>query len=294
MDVSIVIPSWNVRDLLRRNLQSLRNHTPGLSVEVCVVDNGSVDGSAEMVAREFPEVRLIRNSVNLGFGAAVNQGIGATSGEYVLIYNDDAEFTDDHLLDLVRYLKEHQQVGVVGCHLTNADGSTQASVRLDPSFFDQALILLKLRNFFPQWLKSYECAGFDYTKEQVVSQLMGAFLLVSRKLLDKLGLFDPGFFAWFEEVDLLRRIRESGLELRYVPLMTVKHIKGASFGKMSPLRLQLIWQHSLRHYFWKHGHYLTSIALLPFQVVGLLLASFLQLTGRDLVRRWMKEKYGKA
>src|SRR3989338_742713 len=93
-DISIVIPSWNVRDLLRKNLRSVFTHTPGLNVEVCVVDNGSVDNSAAMVAQEFSQVKLIANLENRGFAKAVNQGIRATTGKYVLIYNDDAEFTD--------------------------------------------------------------------------------------------------------------------------------------------------------------------------------------------------------
>lgn len=294
MDVSIVIPSWNVRDLLRKNLQSVFRHTSNLRVEVCVVDNGSADGSAEMVRKEFSRVKLIANPENRGFAKAVNQGIKATSGEYVLIYNDDAEFADDHLKDLLSYLKIHPEVGVAGCHLINVDGSTQASVRRDPTFFDQAFILLKLRNFFPQLFSRYECAGFDYAKEQAVVQLMGAFLLIPRHVLDEVGIFDEGFFAWFEEVDLQRRIREAGYKLVYLPQMTVRHVKGASFGKISPMKLQLIWQKSLRHYFWKHGQYLTWFFLLPFQLIGLLLASLVQLVGRAHLKSLSKERYGQT
>lgn len=294
MDVSIVIPSWNVRDLLRKNLQSIFQHTPNLKVEVCVVDNGSADGSAEMVRKEFPQVKLLANPANRGFAKAVNQGIKATDGEYVLIYNDDAEFTDDHLKDLLFYLKSHPEVGIAGCHLINVDGSTQASVRRDPTFFDQAFILLKLRNFFPQLFRRYECADFNYAKEQAVDQLMGAFLLIPRRVFNEVGIFDEGFFAWFEEVDLQRRIREAGYRLMYLPSMTVRHIKGASFGKISPLRLQLIWQNSLRHYFWKHKHYLTWIFLLPFQLAGLIFAGLVQVVGRARLKSLAKERYGQT
>lgn len=294
IDVSIVIPSWNVRDLLRKNLRSVFAHTSGLNLEVCVVDNGSADNSAGMVAQEFPQVKLITNPENRGFAKAVNQGIRTTTGKYVLIYNDDAEFTDDYLKNLLAYFDQHPEVGVAGCHLINADGSTQASVRHDPTFFDQALILLKLRNFFPTLFRRYECVDFDYTKEQTVHQLMGAFLLIPRRVLDQVEIFDEGFFAWFEEVDLQRRIREAGYRLVYLPVMTVRHIKGASFGKISPLKLQVIWQNSLRHYFWKHGQYLTWILLLPFQVIGLILAGFVQIVGRTRLKNLSKERYGQT
>lgn len=292
MDVSIVIPSWNVRDLLRKNLASIFAHTPGLQVEVSVTDNGSSDGSADMMRQEFPQVKLIANEVNRGFGTAINQSIRATAGRYILVYNDDAEFVDDNLAKLVALMDSDPKIGVLGCRITNLDGSTQASVRRDPSFFDQAIILTKLHNFFPKLINKYLCTDFDYTKEQEVRQLMGAFLLLPRNLMEKLGLFDENIFLWFEDVDLQRRIRKVGYKVLYAPQMVIRHVKGASFGKILPWRLQLIWGKSQRYYFWKHQAYLTFVGLLPFQLIGLILAGIVQFIGKGAFRRWMKEKYG--
>ncbi len=146
MMLSIIIVSWNVRDLLQKCLESIFKYTQNIDFEVIVVDNASKDGSVMMVEEKFPKVELIANQKNLGFAKANNQGIDKAQGKYILVLNGDTELIDSSLEKLVDLMEENKEWPILGCKLLNSDKSLQESVRRFPKFFDQFLILLKLHH----------------------------------------------------------------------------------------------------------------------------------------------------
>lgn len=277
--LSIIIVSWNVKDLLQHCLQSIHTQLTSLSPQVIVVDNASIDGSVEMVTEKFPNVELIRNQDNKGFGQANNQGLALATGSYVLFLNGDTQLVDGGMIQAIEYLQTHPTVGLIGLQLKNPDGSIQPSVRRFPKLADQLMYLLKLHLLFPHSapLKRYLCADFNYTQASAVDQVMGAAMLMGTALAKKLGGFDRRYPNWFEEVDLCQQIKHCGFEVHFVPLAPIIHVKGASFTQQRPVRLQRMYNYSMRQYFkrWEPAWAYWFICL--FQPIGLLLAALVQL-----------------
>ncbi|PIY63269.1 hypothetical protein COY93_00510 [Candidatus Uhrbacteria bacterium CG_4_10_14_0_8_um_filter_58_22] len=274
MDLSVVILNWKVRELLRRCLTSVFEQTVGLSFEVIVVDNDSGDGSAEMVRREFPQVRMIENSGNLGFSAGNNPGIAVAGGEFVLLLNPDTELRSNALAGMVRVMRDRPDLGVLGPRLLNPDGSLQESVRAFPGTSDQAMIMLKLHRVFPKRasLRRYLCDDFDYSAAADVDQVMGAAFLTRRSVLDRIGPLDEDYFIWFEEVDFCRRVRAAGLRVGYTPEAEVVHWGGESFAQeMGPTK-QRFWNASLRTYMRKHGSLMSRLMVTLLHPVSMALS----------------------
>lgn len=271
MDISVIIVSWNVRDLLKKCLESIyRNTTPtppqrggdDLSFEIIVVDNASSDGTVEMVKNNFPQVRLVANQKNKGFAAANNQGIKEAKGEYILLLNPDTEFIENSLEKVIAKMKSNEKIGVLGCRLLNPDKTVQPSVRRFPTVWSQLVILFKLHKLFPFLLNRYLAKDFVYdhplTPSLVkeggvieVDQVMGAFFCVKKELFDKIGLLDEGYFIWFEEVDFCRRAKQTGYKVVYWPGTSVVHYGGQSFAQQMTLRKQLWFFKSAWRYFTK-------------------------------------------
>ncbi len=278
MDLSIIIVSWNVRDHLRACLQSIYDHTDGVTFEVFVVDNDSHDGSADMVAENFSQVHLIRNKKNRGFGAANNQAYAKAKGRYILFLNDDTKIDGNIFKTLVqKYDEQDSLVGMIGCQLRNVDGSIQESVRAYPTIFDQTIILLKLHILFPWLIRGYMQIHFDYTKEQSVDQVMGAFMISPRSVLDEVGVFDEEFFTWFEEVDLQKRMRLAGYTVLFTPDVQCTHVKGASFGQWRKPKAQKIFNHSMRTYFRKRHMFFSYLWVSFIQPISITLSYVAQI-----------------
>lgn len=254
LDVSIVIVNWNVKELLRRCLKSIYEHTHLVRFEVFVVDNASSDGSADMVQKEFPNVHLIENDENLGYARANNQAIVKTKSEYVLLLNPDTELINDGIANLVAVAREHSTAGVIGGTLLNPDMTLQASVRRFPTLSSQALIMLKLHNFFPglPTFRKYFARDINPNQEQEVDQVMGAFFLISRRALEIVGTLDERFFIWFEEVDYCKRVKSAGLAVLYTPRARIIHHGGESFAQVFAPRRQKMLNDSLAKYMRKH------------------------------------------
>ncbi|MBI3956660.1 MAG: glycosyltransferase family 2 protein [Candidatus Kerfeldbacteria bacterium] len=279
-DITVIIVNWNVRELLRSCLTSvMAQHN--VNAEVIVVDNASHDGSVAMVRQEFPSIQVIANDRNLGFATANNQGIRQAHGRCLLLLNPDTDVPDGALAKTIRYFDEHPDVGIVGARLTNSDGSLQRSVRRDPTFAALALVLCKFQAFFPNLgpLRRYWYADFDYTQEQDVSQVMGAFFAINGEVPKKVGLLDEAFFLWFEEVDYCARVRRAGFRVRYVPTISITHRGGESFRQLFNLRQQIIFNASLLTYVKKHQPWRSWAALAVLTPVSLLFA-----IGEPLIR----------
>ncbi len=224
MDLSIVIVSYNTREMLRACLRSLPAATQGLQVEIFVVDNASPDDSVAMVSAEFPEVRLIANRENAGFTRANNQALALSTGRHVVLLNPDTEAEPGSLTTLVRFLDSHSDAGACGPKLLNSDGSLQPNGRRFPTAWREFLIVSGLRNLNrARFDREQEFGRDDFDRECEVDQLMGACLLVRRTVMEQVGMLDEEFFMFYEETEWCWRIRRAGWKIYYVPEARVVH-----------------------------------------------------------------------
>lgn len=257
MDLSIIIVNWNVKPLLERCLASIFRQTQNLDYEIIVVDNASEDGSQEFLrqmAKIKNNLKIILNKDNLGFAKANNQAVQKSSGEFILFLNPDTEILEQAIAKAVRFMRENGDCGIVGCQMIDVDGRIQPSVRNFPTFLSQLLIFLKLHYLFPYLpvLKNYFLYNFNYYKRQEVDQVMGAFLMTKRKILETVGDFDEHFFLWFEEVDFCERAKRAGWKIIYDPSVKIRHFGHQSFRQALPYKKQKIYDQSAIHYFSKH------------------------------------------
>jgi GT2 family glycosyltransferase len=238
-DISVIIVSFNTRDLLRDCLAALRKEADGISNEVFVVDNASRDGSAEMVEVEFPEVTLIRSSINLGFGGANNQAIKLATGRYIVLLNSDAFLKPNALRKSIDYLDAEPRIGLGGARLNGADGAWQPSSRMFPSPLNDFLSLSGLAAKFPasRFFGRQDHTWADPNQPADTDWVPGAYSIIRRTVLDQVGLFDEQFFLYYEEVDLCRRIKEAGFLVRYWPDVVVIHLGGESSKTVTELTM---------------------------------------------------------
>ena len=256
VNVSIVIVSWNVKELLLANLARLFSMPTDVSFEVFVVDNGSVDGSAKMVRKDFPNVRLIQNDYNAGFAAACNQALRVAKGEVLLLFNPDMLMGDGALSYAYKTLRERSDIGVLGIRLTHEDGTVVPSVRRDPTLLDQLAILFKIPHIFPRVVDRYLAKDFDYTRSQEVEQVRGSFFAFRRDVMVRVGFLDERFFVWFEEVDFCKRVREQGLKIWYSAEVSCHDLVGQAFKQQPVWLKQFRFFRSLTQYMLKWwGHH---------------------------------------
>lgn len=227
--VSVCIANWNCRDLLRGCLRSLTTRRQGLRLEVIVVDNASSDGAANMVAREFPRVKLIRNQANLGFARANNQAAARARGRWLFFLNNDTVVPRAALRHLVHFARAHPEAGLVGPLLRDGKCKPQVSFRARPSI--GALLhqtcLLRWTGFFRRAYRHYRARGQDFAATRSVDVLMGAALLVRRRDFRSVGGWDEGFTFGGEDIDLCLRIGTQKTVV-YHPDVEVTH-----FGRVS-------------------------------------------------------------
>ena len=227
MDVSVVVVSWNTRELLRQCLQSIYTNTGELRVEVLVVDNASTDGSPELVASEFPAAVLLRNERNWGFAHANNQAIARSQGRHVLLLNSDAVLLSGALQVMTTFLDQRADVGVVGAMLLNPDRSFQWSYADFPSFRGELLLATGLsRLVCPTTYPSYPPTQSRETR--AVDWVSGACLMARRAAIDAIGLLDEDYFMYTEETDWCYRMRAAGWQVYFLPRAEVVHWSGRS------------------------------------------------------------------
>lgn len=281
-ELSIIIVSWNVRQMLEHCLSSIKKNLT-LNYEVIIVDNNSSDQTKEMVQSKFPEFLLIANSRNIGFAAANNQALAQARGKWLLILNPDTVLFKETAENCLLYLKRNPEVGVLGCKILNPDLSLQPSCRNLPDLSSQLLILLKVHHFKPglKPLKKYFMADFKYQETREVEQVMGAFLMTKREVIEKAGFFDPNFFVWFEEVDFCKRVKKLGYKVIFFPEAKIIHHQGESFKQVMTLKAQRNFNRSLAYYFKKNHSYFSYLIILIFFPLSYFLA-FLVFLGRFL------------
>jgi GT2 family glycosyltransferase len=229
-DLSVIVVSYNTRDILRRCLQYLNECADGLSLEVIVVDNASRDGSVEMLEGDYPEARVIRSEINLGFAAANNRAMEIAQGRYILLLNSDAFLRPGALRLAIDHMDREPEVGLGGGRLVWEDQSWQPSARSFPSVLNDFLILSGLASRFPhsRFFGRPEFTWADPMKAAEVDWVPGAFVIIRPEVLAQTGLFDEAFFLYYEEVDLCRRIKALGYKIAYWPDILIVHLGGES------------------------------------------------------------------
>lgn len=249
---SVVIVSWNTREMLRECLESLfaQTRTP---VEVFVVDNHSSDGSAAMVRARFPHVRLIANDENLGFAAANNQALERTTGEQILLLNPDTVVLDAAIDRMVDYLVRHPEAGAVGCKLLNADGSLQPSCHEFYGFFRSLIENRLTAALYPRTHANTPFLSFwDHARPRQVGWVTGAALMVRASVLARVGPLDTRFFMYGEEVDWQLRMRKAGYQVHFTPEAQIVHLGGGSSrqirARMKQQELHSRWLLIEKHY----------------------------------------------
>lgn len=284
MDLSIITVSWNTRDFVRENFKAIyKNTSPqpspskgegGFTFEIFSIDNNSQDGTAETIKKEFPEVHAIFNNYNAGFSKANNQGIKKSKGRYVLLLNPDMRVISGTLEKMVKWMDEHPEAGVSGCHLIKENGETIPHVRRFPTLLDQLAIVLKLPHIFPGILNKYLVKDFDYTKEAEVDSIRGSFFMIRREVIEKIGGLDERYFVWFEEVDYCKQVKNLGYKVMYTPVVDCLDYVGKSFSQVPRGKTQKYFEDSMLKYFKKWHPRWQYCVLKMFWPIGQLMAWF--------------------
>jgi GT2 family glycosyltransferase len=277
MDISVIILSWNDSRYLEECLMSLPKPTGGRLREIIVVDNASTDGTPEMAEKRFPYIKMIRNRENLGFPKGNNVGISAATGSYLCLLNSDVKLSAACLETLAKYMDEHQDIGIIGPRILNADGSHQSSCRSFPSLWNNFCSIIGLTRLFKKsrFFSGEHMFYFKGDQTRDVDVLVGCFWLVRREALNQFGLLDEQFFMYAEDVDWCKRCWDSGWRVTFHPASDAIHYRGGSSAKSDPVKLAVTQQRSVLRY-WKKHHGLYGLA-------GISALMALQKTGRALV-----------
>lgn len=238
--LSIIVLSFNTKDLLRNCLLSLEKVKEELSFEVIVVDNASLDNSAKMVKKEFPRFKVVENKKNLGFAAGNNSAREYCQGEYILFLNSDTIVNKNVLKKTVRYMDKHKKVGALSCKLVLANGQMDKDARrsFPTPWVSLTHLVLRLDKLFPTspLFARYWYGYISENRIHEVDVIQGAYFLSRKKILDKLNWFDEDYFLDGEDVDLCWRIWQLGFKILYYPKVYILHLKGASKGKKDSKR----------------------------------------------------------
>lgn len=285
LDLSIVIVSYSVRDLLRICLRSIYASRGAFSYDVFVVDNCSHDGSTAMVQSEFPQVRLIESPVNGGYAHGNNLALrtiatGAELPRYVLLLNPDTHLPEDALAGMLEFLDCHLEAGAAGPRLVRADGSLDLACRRSFPSPEVALYrMLFLSKLFPDnpRFARYNLTSHDTAEVMEVDSVVGAFMLVRGEVLRRIGLLDESFFMYGEDLDWAFRIKGAGWKVLYNGAITVLHHKGES-SKQRSARSTLAFYHAMLVFYRKHYARTTRFPLNLLVVLGIYLRGALVLT----------------
>jgi N-acetylglucosaminyl-diphospho-decaprenol L-rhamnosyltransferase len=286
--VTIVIVNWNSGPLLERCLGSIREHVSGC--DVVIVDNASEDSSLDFLTQTGIPLALQRNHINSGFAAASNQGWRAGRGDPVLFLNPDVECLPGGVESLAQRLETESGVWAVGGRLLDPSGASQAgfNVRAFPSIGAVAAELLLLDEIWARnpWTRRYRMSDWDHNSRRDVDQPAAACLMVRRAALESLGGFDEAFRpAWFEDVDLCKRIRKAGGRIVFDPQARFLHHGGTSLRSMTPESFLRCYHTNQIRYFRKHYGRKAATRVRRLVIAGLCLRALAASIGAPLRAR---------
>jgi len=255
VDLSIIIVSWNVAELLAACLDSISANVSPLRAEIIVVDSASTDGTVNILSERYPQVHVLPQTENLGFTRCNNIGLQAASGRYLMLLNPDTEVIGDALSQLVGYLDKQPDVGIVGPHTLNSDGTTQSTRRRFPDlltgFFESTWLQPYAPKSLLDWYYMNNGAGDDAILD--VDWMQGSALVSRREVYEQIGGLDEGYVMYSEEVDWCRRAKDAGWRVVYVGTAQIIHHGGKSTEQVTA-RSHVYFQQSKLRYFRKyHG-----------------------------------------
>ncbi|MBX4187465.1 MAG: glycosyltransferase family 2 protein [Candidatus Doudnabacteria bacterium] len=245
-DLSIILLNYNTKDLTCKCLRSVFASEINFVYEVIVADNGSSDGSIQMIQQEFPQVILIENKANLGFSKGNNAAMKQAVGRYFLLLNTDTEIKPDALDESVKYLDEHPDVGIVGGKVLLPDGSLdKASRRRFPNPWNSFLRLFGLKKF-----SDY---NIDLPIDQIaeVDAVMGAYLMIRKSITEKIGLLDEDYFMYGEDLDWCWQVKQAGYKVVYYPKAEITHYKYGS-SQLIPFQTIQLAHQAMKIFYRKH------------------------------------------
>lgn len=255
MDLSVCIVSFNTRDLLRDCLNSLYSSSTRYSYEVVITDNGSSDGSQEMLAAEFPRVQVIRNDTNQGYTRPMNQALQAGSGRYLMQLNPDTLLHPGLIDTLVDYMDANSQVGICTPKVLNRDGTLQKQCRRSAARpWDAISYILGLSLLFPK-SRVFGRYLMEYLPDDQIAEVeavSGSCMLIRRAVIEQIGYLDEQFFAYQEDAEFCFRARKAGWKIFFVPQAQITHFGGLGGSRFVPYRGIYAWHHSFYLYYRKH------------------------------------------
>jgi GT2 family glycosyltransferase len=234
VDVSVILVNYNTEALLQPCLDKLAEALVGLRHQVFIVDNASRDGSLRLLHERYSHYEIVENRVNVGFGRANNQVLERVRGRYVLLLNLDAFIEPDAIVKSIAYLDEHARCGVLGARLVDAEGHLQPSCRYFPTPWNLFLERTGAHRIFPG-VRMIDDFSWDHASPRICDWVPGCFYLIRKEVIDAVGLFDPRYFLYWEEVDHCRAVNRAGWNVVYFPGTTVVHIGGESAKSESEL-----------------------------------------------------------
>lgn len=257
-DLTVLIVNYNTAHLLNEMFTTLyASLGTATKARVVVIDNASTDNSVEVLKTQYPEVVLIENQTNVGFGRANNQGLPYVEGRYVLLLNTDAFVAPDTLTKTLAYMDAHPQCGVLGVRLVGRDGEMQPCCRYFATAWGIFVSRMGLMRYFKN-VRMVDDMAWDHASVRECDWVPGCYFLIRREAVDRVGLFDPRYFLYSEEVDLCHAVKDAGWQVVYFPDTTVVHIGGESaksLGKMSdvgqqikPLQMESEWLYFRKHH----------------------------------------------
>jgi len=262
--LSIITVTWRSKELIGAFLDSIISNLAGLDYEVIIVENNSGDGIVEFVNERYPSVKIIAQNDNSGYAKGMLKGFEYAQGEYITFMNPDMTISENVFVKLIAKLESNPRIGLIAPQLRYPDGSLQYTVKRDPTLTEQLLILLKLHHVIKtSSLTRYLAKDFDYTKEQEVEQLMGAFLMCRREVLQKFN-WDAEYPLWWEDVQICKDSRKAGFVNLYTPDTFVYHHEGKSFAQIMSVPKQKRFNAGMKIYFKK------NYGTLPFVIISII------------------------
>lgn len=277
IDLSIIIVNYNVKEFILNLLDSIRKATKNISVEIIVVDNASDDGSIETIKEKFPDVLLIENKINVGFGRANNQALEIAKGNNFLLLNPDTIVREDTFSTMLNFFSNNPQAGIAGCKVLNPDGTIQLACRRGfPGPWTSFTKVTGLSRLFPKskLFAKYNLTYLDENQTYEVDAVSGAFLMMRKEVYEKIGGFDKQFFMYGEDLDLCFRTQQAGFKVFYVHETEIIHYKGESTKRSSIDETKVFYD--AMHLFVKK-HFSSSLiveALLQFAIIMRKLIAF--------------------
>ena len=255
VELTFAVVNWNTCALLDSCLASIQESTAGVRRQILVADNGSTDGSPEMVRRKYPDATLVTSDANLGFARGHASLLRHSRGAYHVLVNSDVRMTGSCVEALRRRFQTSPEVGVVGCQIRNPDGSIQPSCRRFPRLTYYLLQATGVSRLFRRSarLNGYRMAGFDHRRSRQVDQVSGALFAIRRELIDDIGFLDDGYFMYYEEVDYCLRAKRAGYQVWFDADGHVVHVGRSSSDQVRELTIRRSLRSMRRFYCKNHG-----------------------------------------